>query len=273
MFALGVLGLTSYCRKKMTDSYDRAWKEAKRQRCRKSVTCEEVACEEAHNAAKDHQQTHEGNAPLDFSIELLNGPLEQAASILQCELVRLTWANRAVLKGRIVLLNPESKYLDSLLKRAAAEEVGGFAFCTKDDQPLDTDRIEVLLHRIRQAFEELPAKSIPPIWHVFGRDVSSLTTADGPRIIRITKIDDFTPTKDEMFYLPGAGVGHYEGTWVPDVVVQSLSKNDTMSTLNSLEGFWSWLNAEVSISECESKAEVAARMRNIDLYNETRYLY
>lgn len=270
MFALGVLGLTSYCRKKLTGAYDCAWKEARRKQCRTSVTCEEVTCEEVDSAAKNQPKSDQGNASLDLSVELLNGSPEQVSSILQSELVRLTWANRAALKGRIVLLNPESKYLDSLLKRAAAEDVGGFAFCSKDDQPLETDQIEVLLHRIREAFEELQAKSIPPIWLVFGSDISSLTTVDGPRVIRITRMDDF---EDEVFLLPGAGVGHYESTWVPDVLVQSLSKNDTMSTLNSIEGFWSWLNAEINVPENECKQEVAARMRNLDLYNETRYLY
>lgn len=276
MLALGVLGLTSYCRKKLTDDYERAWKEAKRKQCRISVTSEEISVN-VNDAAKDQQQTDTaGNTLLEFSMELLNGSSEQARNIFQSELVRLTWANRAVLKGRIVVLNSESKYLDSLLRRAANEDVAGFAFCSKDDQPLETHQIEVFLQRVQDAFKELPSISVPPVWSISGRNASTLMAADGPHVTGIIKIHDCAAakdTKDDVFLLPGAEEGHYESTWVPDVIVQSLTKNDTMSTLNSLEGFWSWLSTDVNIAECESKQEVAARMRNVELYNETRYLY
>jgi hypothetical protein len=272
MLALGVLGLTSYCRKKMTADYERAWKEAKRRQCRISVTCEESTLE-VRDAARDRHPTR---TLLDFSMELLNGPREEVANILQCELLRLTWANRAALKGRIVLINAESKYLDSLLRRAAAEDVGGFAICSKDEQPLETDQIEVFRQRVQDAFREMPLASVPPVWLVFGSNACNLLAADTPDVMRITTIHDCAPTtdvKDDVFLLPGAGEGHYESTWVPDVVVQSLSKNDAMCTLNSLEGLWSWLSTEVNVAEYETKQEVAARMRNVDLYNETRYLY
>jgi len=266
--ALGVLGLTSYCRKKMTTAYERAWREAIRRQCCTSVTCEEVSCEEESST-----DPAGSNAQHDFSMELLNGPATQGASNLQRELVRLTWANRALIKGRIVVLNHESHHLDSLLRRAAGEEVGGFAFCSKDEQSLPTDQIEIFLQRIRDAFKGSEA-AIPPVWLVFGSDVSCLMASDGPRMVRITEVRDFVPAeKEEVFLLPGAGVGDYNSDWVPDVVIHSLCKNETMSTLNSLEGFWSWLNtAEEVIEHHETKQDVAARMRNIELYNETRYL-
>lgn len=268
MLALGVLGLTGCRRNFMKSQHDRAWKEAKRRQCRISVTCAEVV-------QKDDDALHQepgNNVQLGFAMELLNGPVEQVSNIINSELLRLTWANRAALKGRIVALNVDSQYLDSLVKRAAGEEVGGFALCSKDDQPLQTDQVEAIMKRIQDVFQGLSLESMPPVWLIFGTNVSSLMAADGPRIVRVNGVRDFISIKEEVFLLPGSEFGHYEDSWVPDIVTHSLSKNDTMSTLNSLEGLWSWLSAEINIHEYESKQDLAARMRNLELYNETRLL-
>eukprot|EP00746_Dinoflagellata_sp_MGD_P001603 gnl/MRDRNA2_/MRDRNA2_103034_c0_seq1.p1 gnl/MRDRNA2_/MRDRNA2_103034_c0~~gnl/MRDRNA2_/MRDRNA2_103034_c0_seq1.p1 ORF type:complete len:273 (+),score=59.38 gnl/MRDRNA2_/MRDRNA2_103034_c0_seq1:143-961(+) len=272
MLTLGVLGLTSYCRKKLTDDYERALKETKRKQSRISVTCEDSSVE-VRDATPDQQQTCTPGLSWDFSMELLNGSSEEVANILKCELVRLTWANRAALKGRIVVLNSESKYLDTLLRRAAAEDVGGFAICSKNEHPLETHEIEVFLQRVQDAFTDVPFASVPPVWLVFGGNASSLMAANSPQSIRVSMIHDCVPIKDEVFLLPGAELGHYDSTWVPDVVAKSLSKNEAFSTLDSLAGIWSWISTEINITECESKQELSAQMMNVELYNESRYLF
>lgn len=271
MLTLGVLGLTSYCQSKLKKDYEQAWKDAKRKQCCISATCERVTREDAHDAAVGQPQvcSPEKKDLSQVSMELLNGPPEQLSAILQYELVRLTWTNRAALKGRIVVLNVESRYLDSLLKRAAGEDVGGFVFCSEGEQPLQTDQLEVFLRRIEDAFKGLPLASIPPVWHAFGTDFCSLVTSDS--IVRIIDVHEFSPTKENLFLLPGSGEGHYSSAWVPDAVSQSLCKNGTMSTLDSLQGFWTWMTTEINIDDYDSKQDVAARMRNLDLYNETRY--
>lgn len=272
MLTLGVLGLTGYCREKMKTEHERAWKEAIRRQCRISVTCEKVTSEDVHDDTVDHLQTNppDNKDLLHFSMELLNQSAEQVFSILHCELVRLTWANRTVLKGRIVVLNAESRYLDSLLRRAAGEEVGGFVFCSEGEQPLQTDQLEAYLQRIQNAYKGMSLASVPPVWHVFGITLSSVMAVDSK--VRIIDIHEGRPQKEEVFFLPGAGESHYTSAWLPDVVTQSLSKNGTMSTLNNLENFWTWLTTEVNIEDHETKQDVAARMHIVDLYNETRYL-
>jgi len=268
MLALGVLGLTNYRRSKVMSEHERAWKDAMRKQCRISATCEVISLDEVQDADRDQPQSP--STDIHLSMELLNGSAEYIGGLLEYEIVRLTWANRSALKGRIVALNVESPYLDNLLRRAACEEVGGFAFCSKQEQPLSTAQIQALMQRVKDVFKGMPSVSIPPVLLVFG-DASSLMSADSSFCLRITDINELVLPKEQLFLLPGGCEGHYESSWVPEVVTDSFSKNDTLGTLNSIENFWSWLS-DANVEEYETKQDLATRMKNMELYQETRYL-
>lgn len=240
MLALGVVGLTTYRRSQLKETHDQSWKELKRAQHRLRVSAKEVELlepeaeeeEESTDEPESIVQSKELDGPLvQFSLELLCGCLlkdscdTKVPSIVGAEFVRLNWANRSALKGRIALLNSKSPYLDQLLKRAIGEELAGFALYGTADEPLRSTEAAGLLKQVEDAVHSANAEPVP-IWLIYGSGAREIAQRNA---VRIHSVEE-EPVPADQYFLPGGKEGIYELAWLSDSVANSSAQLATKMT-------------------------------------------
>lgn len=264
MLALGVVGLTTYRRSQLKEIHEQLWRELKRTQHRLRVSATRLGLAEELIEDKSNETC---NSPsVEFSLELLCGCLlkDQCDNEVPCltgtEFVRLNWANRSALKGRIAVLNSRSPYLDQLLKRAAGEELAGFAFYGSGEDPLNSVEAASLLKRIEDAMHSAEAKPLP-VWLIYGSGAQEIAHANAFRIHSAEE----EPCPNDQCFLPGGENGIYDIAWLPESAVVSsaqLSQKVTGVLENISWGAgwdWGWS------SPYSSENSLTARMQSMNV--------
>eukprot|EP00746_Dinoflagellata_sp_MGD_P017182 gnl/MRDRNA2_/MRDRNA2_139246_c0_seq1.p1 gnl/MRDRNA2_/MRDRNA2_139246_c0~~gnl/MRDRNA2_/MRDRNA2_139246_c0_seq1.p1 ORF type:complete len:275 (-),score=47.66 gnl/MRDRNA2_/MRDRNA2_139246_c0_seq1:49-873(-) len=244
MLALGVVGLTTYRRSQLKETHDQIWREMKRTQHRLHVSAKQIVFDEG--SPQEEENGSDDTPSVQFSLELLCGCLlkdqcdNQMPRLTSTEFVRLNWANRSVLKGRVALLNSRSPYLDQLLKRAVGEELAGFALYGNGEDPLDLVEAAGLLKRVEDATLSAGANPVP-VWLIYGSAAQNIAQANAFRIESEEKV----PAPDEQYFLPGSEEGVYSIAWLPESVAVSSAQIATKVTgvfdnISVPYGGWNW---------------------------------
>lgn len=273
MLSLGLLGLTSYRRSSCIKAYEGALHKIHRADRRIVVTCEEVS----PDLVMEMERTAGGEI-VQLQVELLCGYVSEVQSVVQREFVRLSWANRSALKGRIAVLNPRSPNFEELLKLALSEGLVGLGLVGSDVEA------DALLQQVQAAMAdgtEVETQKLP-IW-LISADFLSLTQG----VLRVVASRDVKDVRiEEVFHLPGGHEGLYskdsilpepssvpfdlEGRTRSLIDYVAASATNLQETITPASTWWDWVVESNEVPKGEEGLK--AREQNMSLYIETRQL-